>query len=62
MNAATVSLILGLLGLIAQYAPLLAPKIKELFESLKGTDVVDITHEELVARIDAAISALPVWE
>jgi len=61
MNAATVSLILGLFGLIAQYAPVLAPKIKELFEFFKGVEVVDITHEELVARVDAAIAALPEW-
>lgn len=62
MNPATLSLILGILGLIAQYAPVLIPKIKELFESLKGIDVVDITHEELVARVDAAIASLPVWQ
>jgi len=62
MNPATLSLILGILGLIAQYAPVLIPKIEELFESLKGIDVVDITHEELVARVDAAIASLPVWQ
>ena len=62
MNAATVALIIGLLTLIAQEAPVLIPKIKELFEILRGTDVQDITHEELVARVDAAIAKLPVWE
>ena len=62
MNAATVALIIGLLTLIAQEAPVLIPKIKELFEILSGTDVQDITHEELVARVDAAIAKLPVWE
>ena len=61
MNPATISLILGILGLVAQYAPIIAPKIKEVFESLKGIDVVDITHDELVLRVDAAIASLPEW-
>ncbi len=62
MNPATIALIIGLLGLIAQEAPILIPKIKEALDSLKGADVVDLTHEELVARVDAAIAALPAWE
>jgi hypothetical protein len=31
-------------------------------ESLKGEDVADITHEELVSRVDAAVANLPDWK
>lgn len=58
----TVTLIIELLILIAQAIPKLAPGIKDLLDMLKGTDVPDISHDELVARVDAAIAKLPTWD
>ena len=55
-------LALQALSLVAALYPKLAPMIKDIMDSLKGEDVVDITHEELVARVDAAIAGLPPWE
>jgi hypothetical protein len=61
MNPAVVTLIIGLLSLAAQEAPVVAPKIKEALDSLRGVDVQDITPEELNSRIDQAIARLPEW-
>jgi len=55
----SVVLIIELLSMIAQVVPKLAAGIKDLLEMLKGEPVEDITHEELVARVDAAIARLP---
>ena len=57
-----IGLIIQLLLIVADAVPKLTPKIKDLFEILKGEPVTDITQEEFEARIDAAIAKLPPWE
>lgn len=59
-----VVLIIELISMVAKLVPTVAPLVKQLFDMIKGTDVEipDITHEELVARVDAAIAQLPPWE
>lgn len=61
MNKDKVVVIIELLSLIARLEPVIAPLIAKLLNLIKGEDVVDITHEELVARVDAAIAKLPPW-
>ena len=58
----SVVLVIELLSLAAQVVPKIAPMIKDLLEMIKGMPVEDITHEELVVRVDAAIAKLPSWE
>jgi hypothetical protein len=57
----TIAIIEGLFSL-AQMIPKAVPLVKDLLAMLKGEPVTDITHEELVTRVDAAIAKLPVWE
>ena len=58
----TIALVIQLGLLIAEKMPSLAPKVKEMFDLLKGKAVEDITQEELEIRINMAIAKLPVWE
>ena len=55
----SIALIIQLLVLIAEAAPSLVDGVKDLLEMIKNEDTVDITHEELVERVDAAIARLP---
>jgi hypothetical protein len=56
------TLIIGILGMVADIYPKAAPMIKDIYLMIKGEPVTDITQEEFEARIDAAIAKLPVWE
>ncbi len=62
MTFATISIIIQLLLMIAKEVPELAPKVKDMFDILRGVTVVDITQEEFEARIDEACTKLPIWE
>jgi hypothetical protein len=59
MNPVTFALIIELFVLIAKAVPKIAPGIQDLLKMLKGEDVEDISKEEAIARIDAAIAKLP---
>jgi len=59
MSAITIGLVIELLVMIGKAIPKLIPGIKDLLDVLQGEDVVDITHDELVARVKAAQDSLP---
>ena len=58
---AAVTIIITVLGLVAELYPKVSPMIKDILLAIKGEPVPDITQEEFEARIDAAIAALPEW-
>jgi len=59
MNPITFGLIIELLILVAKAVPKLVPGIQDLLKILRGETVEDISKEEAIARIDAAIASLP---
>ena len=59
MSAITIGLVIELLVMIGKVVPKLIPGIKDLLDVLQGEDIVDITHDELVARVKAAQDSLP---
>jgi len=58
----SILLAIELLALVGKLVPTLAPAIKNIFDMIKGMDVPDITHDELVVRVDAAQAKLEEWK
>jgi hypothetical protein len=56
------TLIISILGVVADVYPKAAPMVKDIYLMIKGEPVADITQAEFEARIDVAIARLPVWE
>jgi len=62
MAGTTFILIVELLTMVAKLAPKLADGVRDLLDILKGVNVVDITKEEAIKRIEDAQAALPEWK